>query len=158
MILQGEYQSMPSFIVPMAIRYVLVSIGVTIALIVAVGVLSAYGFIGDKPPSLAFVVVLTAGMWAGDYFGKKAGRVAEWSEALRISGVLSGLQLLLSAVLTLFFVALPGSELAGLHAAMTPGLLAVLSALFVFIAVIYWVATAAFIRMGSKSALKAKKA
>jgi hypothetical protein len=149
---------MPSFIVPMAIRYVLVCIAVTIALIAAIAVLSAYGYIGEKPPSLAFVVVLAAGMWAGNYFGKKTGRIAEWSEAFRIGFVLNALQMVLSAVLTLFFIALPGSELSGLSNAMTPGLLALLSALFVFIGIIYWVATASFIRMGSKSVVKAKKA
>lgn len=148
---------MPSFIVPMAIRYVLVSLGITVAVTAVVTGLTAYGYISDKPSSLGHLVVMGAGMWAGIYFAKQTGRPAEWSECFRIGAVLMVLQIALSAAIAIGFMMLPGGELADLTADLDPEFLGLLAALLAFTSLIYWVATAAFMRMGSKSALKTRK-
>ena len=149
---------MPSFMIPMAIRYVLVSLGVTVAITAVVTVLIAYGYMNDKPSSLSHLVVMAAGMWAGTYFAKQTGRPAEWRECFRIGAVLMVLQLVLSAVISLGFMMLPGSSFDELTAKLSPGFIGLLIALLAFISLLYWIATAAFIRMGSKSALKGTNA
>lgn len=149
---------MPSFIVPMAIRYALVSLAIMVALMAITFVLVSNGYMDDKPSSLSHVVVMGAGMWAGTYFAKQAGRAAEWRECFRIGAVLMVLQTALGAILAFALMALPGGGLDDFMAELSPGFAGLLIALLVFTSLIYWVTTAAFIRMGSKSALKAKKA
>lgn len=149
---------MPSFIVPMAIRYALVFVAVTIGLTVAVIVLQAYGYIGDKPANLSHIAPMAGGMWAGVYFAKQAGRAAEWSECFRIAVVLVILQTLISAAFTLLIAAIPGSDLGNLMANMETGVMVAVTAVLLFTSLIYWVGTAAFIRLGSKSSARAKKA
>jgi hypothetical protein len=148
---------MPNFIVSMAIRYLLVSLAITVGITGFVTVLMTYGYMLNSPSSLAYLVVMGSGIWAGTYYAKQTGRRAEWRECFRISAVLTVVQLILSAVLSLGIKLLPGGGFDDLTSNMSPGLLGLLAALLVFIGLIYWVATAAFLRMGSKSALKAKK-
>ncbi len=148
---------MPSFIVQMAIRYVLVSLAITVAITAVVTGLMTFGYMSDKPSSLSHLVVMGAGMWAGIYFAKQAGRPAEWRECFRIGALLVVLQLALSTIVTLGFILLPGGGFEEISANLSPELIGVLAALFVFTGLIYWVGTAAFLRLGSKSALSAKK-
>jgi hypothetical protein len=149
---------MPNFIVPMAIRYLLVSLAITVGLTAAVMVLVTYGYMHDRPSSLSHIVVMGAGLWAGTYFAKQTGRTAEWRECFRIGAVLALLQIALSTLLTLGFMLLPGAGMEELTSKLSPALFGLLAALLVFIGLLYWVGTAAFLRLGSKSALKAKKA
>lgn len=149
---------MPNFITPMAIRYVLISLAASLALIVLSAVLIAYGVIEEAPSSAGNVVVMVAAWWAGTYFAKQTGRMAEWAEAFRISAVLVALQIALSCIFSLLFLVAAGPSLAEITTGFTPGLAGLLALLAVVIGGIYWVGTAAFFRMGSKSITKAKKA
>ncbi|PYB76997.1 ABZJ_00895 family protein [Rhizobium wuzhouense] len=148
---------MPSFIVPMAIRYVLVSLAITVVITAVVTGLMTFGYMSDKPSSLSHLVVMGAGMWAGVYFAKQAGRPAEWRECFRIGALLTVLQIAFSAVVTIGFLLLPGGGLEEIQANLDPQLIGVLTAVLIVTGLIYWVGTAGFIRIGSKSALAKKK-
>ncbi|KQW31224.1 hypothetical protein ASE36_02820 [Rhizobium sp. Root274] len=149
---------MPAFLFPMATRYLLVSLAITVGLTATVMVLTTYGYMHDRPSSLSHIVVMGAGMWAGTYFAKQTGRPAEWRECFRIGAVLTLLQIALSAVLTVGFMLLPGAGLEEMTNNLSPELFGLLAGMLVFIGLLYWVGTAAFLRLGSKSAIKAKKA
>jgi hypothetical protein len=149
--------AMPNFMTPMAIRYVLVSLAASVALIAISAVLIAYGVIEEASSSAGNAVVMVAAWWAGTYFATQTGRVAEWAEAFRISAVLVALQIALSAILSLLFLLAAGPGLAEIMTGLTPGLAGLFAVLALVIGGVYWVATAAFFRMGSKSMTKAKK-
>lgn len=149
---------MPSFILPMTLRYVLVSVAATLALMVVSTVLVVYGIIDEAPSSSGNLVIIAAGWWAGTYFAKQTGRMAEWAEAFRIGAVLTAAQLALSVLLGLLYVAAVGPSFAQLSSMMSLGLAAMLIAFLIFISGLLWLGTAVFLRMGSKSLPKAKKA
>lgn len=147
---------MPSFIVPLAIRYFFVSLAITIAAMVAVALLLAYNVVDDIGSSLGFGVTYASGVWAGTYFRKQEDRVAEWGECWRISAVLLVPQSLLAILVGAFSYALSGSLFDQL--ASDPGIL-IGTIVFglAFGALIGWVVTAPALRMGSKAARKPRK-
>lgn len=149
---------MPSFIVPMAIRYVLISVAMIVGLAVITLLLVEYGYLEKEPSSLNQIIVMAAAFWAGSYFSKQAGRPAEWRESFRIGAVLIVLQTALGAAITVLLMVLPGGGLAELSAKFTPGLLAIIVGMVAITSLMYWLLTAFFFRMGSKTPLKTKKA
>ncbi|RYC12032.1 ABZJ_00895 family protein [Ciceribacter ferrooxidans] len=148
---------MPSFIVPLAIRYFFVSLAITIAGMVAVALLLAYNVVDDIGSSLSFAVTYASGVWAGTYFRKQEDRMAEWGECWRISAVLLVPQFLLEILHGAFSYVLTGSLFGQL--ASDPGIL-IGTIVFglAFGALIAWVVTATAFRIGSKAARKPKKA
>ncbi len=148
---------MPSFIVPMAVRYVLISVAMIVGLAVITLLLVENGYLEKEPSSLNQIIVMAAALWAGSYFSKQAGRPAEWRECFRIGAVLIILQTALGAVITVLLMVLPGGGLAELSAKFTPGFLAIVVGMVAITSLMYWLLTAFFFRMGSKTPLKTKK-
>lgn len=84
---------MPNFIVPMAIRFFFINLGIVVAIHVVVGILAFYGYVDVLSRSgTSVVLILAAGYWAGYYFHRQTGRPAEWAEAWPIGAVLALIQ------------------------------------------------------------------
>lgn len=147
---------MPNFIVPLVIRYFLISLAFTAALMALIALLLHFDAVEKVGSSAATSVTFASGLLTGAYFRKREGRLAEWGECWRISTVLLLPQLVLGLIsLAISYAAggLPFDELS--QASGT--LIGILGFAFVFSALMNWVITAISFRFGSKMAPKSAK-
>lgn len=138
---------MPNFMLSLCLRYALVSAGITVALFVIVMLLISLGYIDDAGSSTSMAITAGSGLWAGNFFAKHAGRAATWPEAWKMSAVLSLILIAEGAMFTALPMAFGGSSPAGILGTANYG---VLLFAFIFGYAISLIATACFLRMGSK--------
>ncbi|MGX5665550.1 ABZJ_00895 family protein [Rhizobium daejeonense] len=147
---------MPNFIVPLVIRYFLISLAFTAALIALVALLLHFNVVEKVGSSAGTSVTFASGLLTGAYFRKREGRLAEWDECWRISTVLLLPQLVLALISLAISYAAGGLPFDASSLA-SGTLIGILGFAIVFGSLLNWIVTAISFRFGSKMAPRSAK-